>query len=611
MKKTIFLIAFLSVLSPIIKAQWVQQYSGNPSILFTTNFVDINNGFAAGANETFLATTNGGLEWTVLHQGGSDDTYGDMFFKDSQTGWTVLGGWTPNRHGSILKTTNGGISWITQFYIDGFLFISVFFIDDQKGWAVGTNGIIFNTTNGGSTWNFQYQLYTGEWLYDVYFIDQNTGWAVGNLGNKILKTNNGGNSWQWIWLPTTDFLLDIEFIDQNNGITVGDNGRILTSKDGGDSWEIAQSGTSSLFRDVEYNSSGEAWVVGYEGVILHSTNDGNTWNADASGTVNDLFSVSFINGSGGWVCGDDQLILHRGNSSIEPITVVSPNGGEIWVEGTQKDLTWSSSNIEAVKIELSLNNGASWSTIIDSTLSTGIFLWTVPNTFSDSCLVKISDYQNPDTLDISDGMFAIRSQASLSTVTVISPNGGESWVAGTQQNITWTSEFVENVKIELSLNNGASWNSIVDSTTSTGIYSWLVNAPQSSIQSRIRISNILDQEVYDVSDQVFSIQVPVSVANQLSNIPKEYKLTQNYPNPFNPSTTISFDLPVNSNIVLKVFNLLGEQVAKLADGEYLAGSHQVIFDASNLSSGLYIYRIQAKGDDGNVYIDNKKMIVMK
>ena len=82
-------------------------------------------------------------------------------------------------------------------------------------------------------------------------------------------------------------------------------------------------------------------------------------------------------------------------------------------------------------------------------------------------------------------MFAIRSQASLSTITVISPNGGESWVAGTQQNITWSSEFVDNVKIELSLTNGANWITIVDSTASTGIYSWLVNVTQSSIQSSI------------------------------------------------------------------------------------------------------------------------------
>ena len=115
MKKLfLFILVFLLILPASIKAQWVQQYSGNPSILFTTNFVDNNNGFAAGANESFLRTTNGGLEWTVLNQGGSSDFYADMFFRDSQTGWTVLGGWSPFRHGYILKTTNGGDTWIPQ-----------------------------------------------------------------------------------------------------------------------------------------------------------------------------------------------------------------------------------------------------------------------------------------------------------------------------------------------------------------------------------------------------------------------------------------------------------------------------------------------------------------
>ena len=612
MKKTIIWIAIISVLSPMIEAQWIQQYSGTPSyILYTINFVDINNGFAAGGNESFLKTTNGGNEWNVLNQGGSTDFYADMFFRDSQTGWTVLGGWSPFRHGYILKTTNGGISWITQLYLDNFLFISVFFIDDRNGWAVGTNGIIFNTINGGSTWNFQYQLSTLEWLYDVYFIDQNNGWAVGNIGYRILKTNNGGNSWQSVSTGSGDWLFDVEFFDQNNGIAVGDNGRILKSTNGGSSWNIISSGTNLLFRDVEISTSDEAWTVGLGGIILHSIDKGYTWNSDPSGTLTDFYSISFVNESEGWICGNDQLILHRGSTSNNPITVTSPNGGEIWIEGSQHDITWTSTGVSYVKIDLSLNNGTSWSNIIDSTLSTGIFSWTVPNTLSDFCLIKISDYEVPDTFDVSDGVFAIRSQASLSSVTVTAPNGGEHWLTGTQQDITWTSDYVENVKIELSLTNGANWTTIVDSTSSTGIYSWFVDVPQSSLQSRIRISNILDQNVYDVSDSVFTIQVISGLQNQLDPIPNKYNISQNYPNPFNPTTQISFQLPSNSNIVLTVFNALGEHIATLAEGEYLAGTHQVTFDASILPSGFYIYRIKARGEDGNVWMDNKKMIFMK
>ncbi|MFT4604821.1 MAG: hypothetical protein ACI9W4_001560 [Rhodothermales bacterium] len=77
--------------------------------------------------------------------------------------------------------------------------------------------------------------------------------------------------------------------------------------------------------------------------------------------------------------------------------------------------------------------------------------------------------------------------------------------------------------------------------------------------------------------------------------PDSYTLGQNYPNPFNPSTSISFDLPAQSDVHLAVFDVLGRQVAQLASGAFPAGSHSVTFDASRLQSGLYIYRLDAGG----------------
>ena len=89
-------------------------------------------------------------------------------------------------------------------------------------------------------------------------------------------------------------------------------------------------------------------------------------------------------------------------------------------------------------------------------------------------------------------------------------------------------------------------------------------------------------------------------------IPIEYSLEQNYPNPFNPSTTIEFSLPKTGNVTLKVFNVLGKEVASLINGQVESGKHKVNFDASNLNSGVYFYRIDA----GN-FIDTKKMILLK
>ena len=89
-------------------------------------------------------------------------------------------------------------------------------------------------------------------------------------------------------------------------------------------------------------------------------------------------------------------------------------------------------------------------------------------------------------------------------------------------------------------------------------------------------------------------------------IPTTPLLHQNYPNPFNPSTTISYDLPVRSHITLKIFNVLGQDVVTLMDGEVQAGRHQVQWDANGVASGVYLYRIQA-----GTFVETKKMLLIR
>jgi predicted nucleotidyltransferase len=98
----------------------------------------------------------------------------------------------------------------------------------------------------------------------------------------------------------------------------------------------------------------------------------------------------------------------------------------------------------------------------------------------------------------------------------------------------------------------------------------------------------------------------VSKIAEEKEIPKHFSLYQNYPNPFNPSTAIEFDLPKISEVTLRVFNILGEEVGTLVSDKLSAGSYSRAWDASNLSSGVYLYRLEA-GD----YIETRKLILMK
>ncbi|MBK9333480.1 MAG: T9SS type A sorting domain-containing protein [Ignavibacteria bacterium] len=86
-----------------------------------------------------------------------------------------------------------------------------------------------------------------------------------------------------------------------------------------------------------------------------------------------------------------------------------------------------------------------------------------------------------------------------------------------------------------------------------------------------------------------------------------YKLSQNYPNPFNPETVINYDLRVTSNMKLKVFDVLGNEVVELANEKHNAGSYSVKFDGSGFASGIYFYSLITNG----VIIDTKRMILLK
>jgi len=99
---------------------------------------------------------------------------------------------------------------------------------------------------------------------------------------------------------------------------------------------------------------------------------------------------------------------------------------------------------------------------------------------------------------------------------------------------------------------------------------------------------------------------PLSVDDRYNMLPAEFSLSQNYPNPFNPATVINYQLPRQSNVLLKVFNVLGKEVATLVNEQKDAGTYSVQFDASSLASGLYFYQIRT----GNI-VETKKMLLIK
>jgi len=89
-------------------------------------------------------------------------------------------------------------------------------------------------------------------------------------------------------------------------------------------------------------------------------------------------------------------------------------------------------------------------------------------------------------------------------------------------------------------------------------------------------------------------------------VPQQFELSQNYPNPFNPSTTINFSLPKQTHLKINIYNMLGELVKTVSDGLYEAGFYNIFFNASELSSGTYIYRLESDS-----FVETKKMLMIK
>jgi hypothetical protein len=100
--------------------------------------------------------------------------------------------------------------------------------------------------------------------------------------------------------------------------------------------------------------------------------------------------------------------------------------------------------------------------------------------------------------------------------------------------------------------------------------------------------------------------MPTGIVNELSLSPSSFVLHQNYPNPFNPSTIISFSIPSRSFVSLRIFDLIGRRVATLINEYQNAGTHFATFNATNLSSGIYFYRLQAGS-----FSETKKLVLQK
>ncbi len=361
----------------------------------------------------------------------------------------------------------------------------------------------------------------------------NISWNSANVSNIMIEytTNNGttwstiissygaaGGSYAWTIPNTVSVLCKVKISEVGNSSLYDESDSLftisppqqlveVTAPNGAETWQIGS------LQNITWTNQNITDVK-----LEYSTNNGTNWTTIISSTAAAVGTYSWqvpntpstqskvrvseaITGNPSDVSNSVFSILAQVQKSI---TISSPNGGENWAIGTAQQVSWTSTGISNVKIEYSTNSGNTWSSVVGSTpAGVGNYSWTIPNTPSTQCKLKISDVSDPSIFDLSNAIFTLGTAGQ--TLTLTSPNGGESWSVGSNHNITWQSSNISSLMIDYTTNNGVSWIPIVsNATASLNLYSWLVpNTP--SANCKIRIQDVQDGTPLDQSDAVFTI----------------------------------------------------------------------------------------------------------
>jgi hypothetical protein len=210
--------------------------------------------------------------------------------------------------------------------------------------------------------------------------------------------------------------------------------------------------------------------------------------------------------------------------------------------------------------------------------------FTCPGTFGLDFLGEVEDYIIPDA-QLAVNLSSFTAIGSANAITL-------HWTTASERN---------NDHFEL-MRNGALVHSQVSSgnSASGSTYEWVDGSVEMGRTYTYTLAAV------DANGQRDELGTVESSPNANAVVVTEYALHQNFPNPFNPSTTITFDLVESGNVTLQVFNLMGQEVATLVNGNLSSGRHTLNFSAAGLPSGLYLYKLEANG-----FSAQKKMLLMK
>lgn len=525
----------------------------------------------------------------------------------------------------IMRSTDRGLTWTTTIIRNFSAFGMPMEMDGSHPDTLffgPEDGYLYRSTDFGATWNTLSQPgFTSPCDLQVVRDSANIIWVGDSGPSRISRSTDGGATFSLVYNGGTSEIPTIANSSLQNSVgyaTAWGSGGLQKTSNHGLSWSAVSSTGSTWGVDIAKDDPNVVMFGVYGGGTSYLSNNAGQNFSTSSLTGSNYAILAYDRAtflaqqSGGvWKYGFTYSVP---TSNVQAVSVVSPSGGETWQYGTTQQITWTSSNLTNIRIEYTTGPGQPWQVIAGSTpAAAGAFSWTVPNASTSAARIRIIDPADGNPADTSAAPFSITVPSVTSSPATLSfgPVG-----IGTGQRDT-----------VVITNSGTATLVIYSVTTTTGYFvagrtSFTIPAGSSDTLGVVFQPDSL-QTYYDTlristNAPTASVTVPlvgtgvpaVSVGGD-DPAPITFRLEQNYPNPFNPSTSISYALPAEGFVTLRVYNTLGQEVATLVNETQMPGRYSVRFpleatDSRGLPSGIYFYRLQA-----GEYLSLRKMILLK
>jgi photosystem II stability/assembly factor-like uncharacterized protein len=593
-------------------ADWTEQNSGTYRNLRSVFFVNPDTGWAVGHGGTILKTGDGGTVWSRLDSRTLSDLWSVQFINPDT-------GWAAGQDSTLLKTVDGGREWLPQSTGTGFDFSSIRFTGPDTGFAAGFNGIlddfgilqkrggvIIKTTDGGASWS-QVHASAASSLNALWSCGSGTGWSVGTTG-MLLETSDNGATWNSRSKGVSGAITSVFFMDPDTGWTIA-SGLIYRTTDGGENW-IASPGpvledprlANFSFHSLRFTGADTGIVTGsyilqssamfeMASVILRTFDGGSTWITERRQDYEYILDLKMLDADTGFAIG---VTVDLSTGGLKSRLLATGDGGKNWriVENKLPGTIFYSMDFEDSKTGWL----AGESGLIQKTTDGGL-TWKGYRTGLNNVYFQAVDFS-----DAKHGW-----AAGSGGIAVYSGDGGEHWTrleTGTSDDlyVLFTVDYRTvwaagaGGAILNTLDGGLTWerrptgsrDALLDVYFPTAGTGWAVGENGS---------------IFKTTGGTTAVRNDREAA---TGPPGRFRLFQNYPNPFNPETTILFSLPDDGEITLKVFDLLGREVAAPARGRHQAGMHRIPFHAAGLASGVYLVRLQS-----GERVQTNKLVIQK